>query len=138
MTHSTDLEEKIARAICRAGTQSETMWQAFVPEAQAALSVIREGFELVEKKDHNPSRDHDPTTCAATPQEALLVAIFLQEREDGGLRVWSDQEPGLILSGHDPRDVGSDIWPAIKALQTYRSKHPLPNPQDEINGRGET
>jgi hypothetical protein len=34
------LVEEIARAICEAQTQEDRLWQAFGPEAQAALSVI--------------------------------------------------------------------------------------------------
>ncbi len=63
MTHSTDLEEKIAREfVVLEIVQTEIAGRLI---AQAALSVIREWFELVEKKDHNPSRDHAPATCAA-------------------------------------------------------------------------
>lgn len=42
--------------------------------------------------------------------------ICIQEREDGGLRVWSDELPGLILSGRDPARVMADIFPAARAL----------------------
>lgn len=48
--------------------------------------------------------------------------IFLQEREDGGLRVWSDDEPGLILSHRDPNRVLADIFPAIRALRAFRAE----------------
>lgn len=59
-------------------------------------------------------------------QEAIDhgVRVWLAERDDGGLRVWSDDEPGLILSGADPARVGADIWPAIKVLRAHR-RHAL-------------
>ena len=33
--------EKVARAICLANTQGDEMWQAFVPEARAALEAMK-------------------------------------------------------------------------------------------------
>jgi hypothetical protein len=47
------------------------------------------------------------------------VQIYVAERHDGGLRVWSDQMPGLILSGPDPAKVAADILPAINALREH-------------------
>lgn len=47
------------------------------------------------------------------------VTITLQRRGDGGLRVCSDDVPGLVLSGPDPTKVMSDVWPAIEALRAY-------------------
>lgn len=48
------------------------------------------------------------------------IKIVIGPREDGGVRIWSDDMPGLILSGSDPLKVMSDIGPAIKALIEYR------------------
>jgi len=48
------------------------------------------------------------------------VAVYLAPREGGGLRVWSDEVIGLILSGPDPRKVGADIWPAIEAIRAHK------------------
>lgn len=44
------------------------------------------------------------------------IQITLERREDGGLRVYSNDLPGLVLSGPDADQVGSDIWPAIREL----------------------
>jgi len=44
------------------------------------------------------------------------VCVSLEDREDGGLRVFSDELPGLILSGHDKKAVLEKIAPAIAAL----------------------
>ena len=41
----TDMVERVARAICLANTQGDEMWQAFVPEARAALEAMREPTE---------------------------------------------------------------------------------------------
>lgn len=34
--------EEVARAIAKAQTQTESMWQAFLPEARAAIAAMRE------------------------------------------------------------------------------------------------
>ncbi|MCC6736793.1 MAG: hypothetical protein IT534_11800 [Bauldia sp.] len=44
------------------------------------------------------------------------VSVSLDDREDGGLNVYSDSLPGLILSGPDKERVASMIAPAIKTL----------------------
>ena len=48
------------------------------------------------------------------------ISITLLPREDGGLRVYSTTEPGLILSGADPVKVMADVWPALNVLREYR------------------
>jgi hypothetical protein len=48
--------------------------------------------------------------------ELTVVTVTLQSREDGGLRVYSDDLPGLILSGSDRGHVVSKIAPAIQVL----------------------
>jgi hypothetical protein len=62
-------------------------------------------------------------------ERSEVTTVFLSEREDGGLRVWSDDEPGLVLSGRDADAVSGDIWRAIKALREYRSSKAL-DPDD--------
>lgn len=49
----------------------------------------------------------------------MRVSIVLEDRPDGGLRVYSDDVSGLVLSGADPDEVMSDILPAIRVLRTY-------------------
>lgn len=44
------------------------------------------------------------------------VRIIIQRRIDGGLRVYSDDVPGLVLSGSDPTKVMADVWPALMVL----------------------
>ena len=44
------------------------------------------------------------------------VCVALEDREDGGLRVFSDELPGLILSGSDKLTVMNKIAPAIAAI----------------------
>lgn len=49
-----------------------------------------------------------------------IVTVTLEDREDGGLRVYSDDLPGLILSGSDRNSVGTKIAPAIQALFEHK------------------
>lgn len=51
-----------------------------------------------------------------------VVQIFVAERPDGGMRVWSDELPGLVLSGPDPSAVGADIFRAIQVLREYKAE----------------
>lgn len=49
-----------------------------------------------------------------------VVRVTLKDREDGGLRVFSDDLPGLILSGDDRDAVCGSIIPAIRALLEHK------------------
>ena len=42
--------------------------------------------------------------------------ITIERREDGGLRVWSDDLPGLVLSHVDSDAVLTDLGSALKVL----------------------
>lgn len=48
----------------------------------------------------------------------LLATVKIYERPDGGLSAFSDDLPGLILSGSRPEEVGACIVPAIYALRS--------------------
>lgn len=48
--------------------------------------------------------------------EPKRVSLSLEFRPDGGLRVYSDNVPGLILSGVDPDAVMSDVLPVLREL----------------------
>lgn len=51
------------------------------------------------------------------PEEGeTRITLRLLPREDGGLRIVSDDVPGLILSGADQSAVWRDLGPAIEAL----------------------
>ena len=49
-----------------------------------------------------------------------IVVVTLEDREDGGLRVYSDDLPGLILSGPNRDLVVEKIAPAIWALFEHK------------------
>ncbi len=77
--------------------------------------------------DYRKIEDLSPEAQAAMRGELATkdilvdqVTIILHRRGDGGLRVYSDDVPGLILSGPDPAKVMLDVWPALVAIQEYR------------------
>ncbi len=55
--------------------------------------------------------DHTTTT---------VVTVTLEDREDGGLFVYSDDLPGLILSGRDKHAICECIAPAIEAILSHK------------------
>jgi hypothetical protein len=57
------------------------------------------------------------------------LSVKIEQRDDGGVLVRSDDLPGLILSGEDPRQVGACIIPAIEALKGYKADS-APTPPD--------
>jgi hypothetical protein len=44
------------------------------------------------------------------------ITLMFERREDGGLRLWSPEFPGLVLSNPDPLLVIADISPALKVF----------------------
>jgi len=50
----------------------------------------------------------------------FVFTLECEARPDGGLRICAPQIPGLVLSGHNPRDVLRDVWPAIQAIIRLR------------------
>ena len=50
------------------------------------------------------------------------ISIRIEPRCDGGIRIWSPQLKGLILSGADPVKVLADLWPAITVLEESHRK----------------
>ena len=49
------------------------------------------------------------------------ITIRLIPRDDGGLRVCSDDAPGLILSGPEAATVMTCILPALDALKAWKT-----------------
>jgi hypothetical protein len=52
-----------------------------------------------------------------------IVNITIEDREDGGLRVYSKELPGLILSGATKAKVLSAIEPAVRTLLAMKGQH---------------
>jgi hypothetical protein len=55
-----------------------------------------------------------------TETGVVTVNVFLEPREDGGLRVYSDDLPGLVLSGRSGARVRQDIPRAIEGILAYK------------------
>lgn len=47
---------------------------------------------------------------------SFKITVQIQRRRDGGVRVWSDQVPGLVLSSKDEEKVLADVKPALEAI----------------------
>lgn len=56
------------------------------------------------------------------PKLTKPVTITLHPRDDGGIRVSSDELRGLILSGADRAGVMGAILPAVAALHEYAAE----------------
>jgi hypothetical protein len=50
------------------------------------------------------------------------ITVYIEDREDGGVRVWSDDLPGLVLSGSNRIKVLADIEPAVKAILEHKGQ----------------
>lgn len=46
----------------------------------------------------------------------MAITLRLERRQDGGLRVFSDDVPGFVLSHREPELVCADIWPALRVI----------------------
>lgn len=53
-----------------------------------------------------------------------VIGVTIEDREDGGIRVYSDDLPGLLLSGKNRVSVLADIEPAARAILEYSGKNP--------------
>jgi hypothetical protein len=49
----------------------------------------------------------------------VKVVVIFERREDGGLRVYSDDVPGFVLSHSDPMAVLSDVKPALEQILSH-------------------
>ncbi|MEO8927306.1 MAG: hypothetical protein ABI306_09095 [Caulobacteraceae bacterium] len=52
--------------------------------------------------------------------QQFKVTVKFERRGDGGLRAWSPDVPGLVLSNLDPDKVMADIEPAMEAILSER------------------
>ena len=58
-------------------------------------------------------------------EKSFKVTVTFERRSDGGLRAWSDDIPGLVLSHTDVDGVLSDIAPAIEVILSFRLRVPI-------------
>lgn len=57
----------------------------------------------------------DAMTKAVREGSARIVVVF-ERRADGGLRVYSDDVPGFVLSHPDAAAVQADVVPALEGI----------------------
>jgi hypothetical protein len=72
---------------------------------------------------------------------SFKVVVCFERRPDGGLRVYSDDVPGLVLSHTDIDGVLEDVVDALKVILSHRLKtdvdvQPLPNMREKLESRG--
>jgi hypothetical protein len=48
------------------------------------------------------------------------IVVTFECRTDGGLRAWSDDVPGFVLSHADPAAVLRDVVPALEVILSHR------------------
>jgi hypothetical protein len=48
--------------------------------------------------------------------EKFKVTVRFERREDAGLRAWSPDLPGLVLSNANPAKVEADVQPALETM----------------------
>lgn len=53
-------------------------------------------------------------------EKSFKVTVNFERRADGGLRVWSEDIPGLVLSHHDVDGVLEDVKTAIRTILAHR------------------
>jgi hypothetical protein len=51
---------------------------------------------------------------------SFRVTVCFESRPDGGLRVWSDDVPGLVLSHPNVDDVLEDVTEALKVILSHK------------------
>ena len=55
----------------------------------------------------------------------VKVVVTFERREDGGLRVYSDDVPGFVLSHSDPMTVLGDVKPALERILSHMHGVPI-------------
>lgn len=61
-----------------------------------------------------------PVDMSDDTPRSFKITVRLQERRDGGLRVWSDDLPELVLSNRDRQKVWDDLEPALNHILSAR------------------
>ena len=55
-----------------------------------------------------------------TRDRSFKVTVCFEQRDDGGLRAWSEEVPGLVLSHTDIDGVLADVTEALKVILSHR------------------
>jgi len=56
---------------------------------------------------------------------SIRIFVNFERRDDGGLRAWSDDVPGLILSHTDIDGVLEDVVTALGVMLSEQLGHPV-------------
>jgi hypothetical protein len=63
----------------------------------------------------------------------LKVVVSFEQRPDGGLRAWSDDVPGFVLSHRDVDGLLADVKPALEFILSARLKsRVIAEPLDDL------
>lgn len=73
--------------------------------------------------------------------KSFKITVTFESRPDGGLRVWSEDVPGLVLSHPDINGVLADVPQAIKTILSHHlggeiEVSPLENLREALESRG--
>jgi hypothetical protein len=86
-------------------------------DAIMEINRLRETLHLMASPANAKALDEAITELEAGRGVRMpKVTISFERRPDGGLRVWSDELPGLVLSHSDARAVLADIGPALQNI----------------------
>jgi hypothetical protein len=55
----------------------------------------------------------------------IKIVVHFSRREDGGLRAWSDDVPGFVLSHRDAQAVMDDVEPALETILSSMHNRPV-------------
>lgn len=58
-------------------------------------------------------------------EASFKITVTFEKRDDGGLRVWSADVPGLVLSHADVDAVLEDVKTALEVLLSEQLGHPV-------------
>lgn len=72
---------------------------------------------------------------------SFKVVVCFEQRPDGGLRAWSDDVPGLVLSHTDIDGVLADVTEALRVILSHQFKtdvmvKPLPGIREALENDG--
>lgn len=63
--------------------------------------------------------------AAGRPSRSYKIVVLFERRDDGGLRAWSEQVPGFVLSHRDVDSVLADVQPALEGILTAQLGEPI-------------
>jgi hypothetical protein len=86
-----------------------------------------EGLAKVLAKRHKRHyvADVSETEYATMPTLPAKVTVTFELREDGGLRVYSKDVPGFVLSHSDAEAVVRDVVPALERILSHVHGRPI-------------